>query len=1116
MMQLILCCLVGLSLTLVSAAPPENCPDDYDATCRTDYRYRVGHDWIPYANASSGNGVRWRVLVDQHDYQNIFGQFNIPPGKWKANDVDGDGLNWVHGGGGTCTYQIRTNSYRRPNSNNWYFTQALSYCDAVELVVNASVRFSACTQRPNCDHDYVYLHRFDTNSPNEGERIKPENYDYILGNEEDSKLKQDGTTGGTQIIKYFQRPDTSHTYLGIQDIGTIGQVQRLMVYYKVCQKNQAGLAIYPEVPLPPHTSGSSDRIMRPARCVAHAHNITSLETYAYIDQCVQNVECECDAGYERSADSTECVPCTKGYYKSSQNSTCVPCPKNTKSDIEGADHCECINGYYRAPNEGVGMICTAPPGPIPNTLRIVSMCDTTAELAWDRPGEVGRDDFYYAINRTSPDSSEEIMLDTRYIDDSDIVTFTVTGLVPKTTYTFSVCVHNGVSQFDQINDKLRVVAQQATTKQGSVFMHNNMELSNNSVVLREEIGEGDKALICQTLSDAECGSSALPAMFFPNKTEVLPAGNGRTMYSTTGTGQVRLNRKPEDKSPLGLYYCQIPDSEGNTQKMFVKIATMKQESPTCPPLPLPCPELEVPTNGEVNITSSNVGSTATYTCNTGFELVGQRSRSCQSSGIWSGTAPTCRSVDCGGLPQPANGQINLSSTTYHSTASYTCTSGYNLIGTRVRTCEANGEWSGAAPVCVPISPTTPPITTTTTPPPAPGGLRFELNGNTYSNGSMVFIDDIGVGNDALLCYTSRLDCCSGGNRYGEFYYPDGTLVGIRSNNEPMYRNRGSQLIRLNRNSNSPSLPPSGWYRCEIPSASGVVQSISINIKASGLCPPLSDPIGGSVTIPAGSLVPGSMATYLCNVGRQLIGSANRECQDDGTWSESEPTCETITCPVLSPPDNGRVTQLGNTPGSLAIYSCTGNYELSSGSQLTCGSDGQWEGVVPSCQLRVTSCPALEHPDRGLVTLGGNSPGSVATYSCNGGHSLLGSATRQCQSDGTWSNEPPTCINVGFQLNGQFYASGSSLSLSSIGEGGAALLCVTDGNCCNPPNRAGEFYYPDGSPVRTEGTGDDFYRNRGAGMIRLNRRNDATSPTGTYKCAIPDSSGVTQEIFITLN
>ena len=216
-------------------------------------------------------------------------------------------MQWVHGSGGTCTYQVRVNSYRRPDSNNWYFTQALSYCDAEELIVNASVRFSSCTQRPDCIHDYVYLHRFDTNSPNEDERIKPENYNYYLESEEDSKLKQAGTTSDTEIIEYFQRPNTSHMYFGIQDIGTTGQVQRFMVYYKVCQKNQAGLAIYPEVPLPPHTSGPSDRIMRLARCVAHAHNITSLETYAYRDQCMQSVECVCDCGYEQSADSTACI-----------------------------------------------------------------------------------------------------------------------------------------------------------------------------------------------------------------------------------------------------------------------------------------------------------------------------------------------------------------------------------------------------------------------------------------------------------------------------------------------------------------------------------------------------------------------------------------------------------------------------------------------------------------------------------------------------------------------------------------------------------------------------------------------------------------------------------------
>ena len=213
-------------------------------------------------------------------------------------------MQWVHGSGGTCTYQLRVNSYRRPNSDNWYFTQAISYCDALELIVNASVRFSGCTQRPTCIHDYAILHRFDTDSPNEIQRLDPENYKYCFEDEPASRLQQGASGGDTMIVKSFPRPDTSHTYFGFQDIGTTGQVQRFMVYYKICQRNNKGLEIYPEIPLPPQASNG--RTMRLARCVAHAHNVTSLETYAYSDRCVQSVTCECDVGYEESEDSSSC------------------------------------------------------------------------------------------------------------------------------------------------------------------------------------------------------------------------------------------------------------------------------------------------------------------------------------------------------------------------------------------------------------------------------------------------------------------------------------------------------------------------------------------------------------------------------------------------------------------------------------------------------------------------------------------------------------------------------------------------------------------------------------------------------------------------------------------
>lgn len=56
-------------------------------------------------------------------------------------------------------------------------------------------------------------------------------------------------------------------------------------------------------------------------------------------------------------------------------------------------------------------------------------------------------------------------------------------------------------------------------------------------------------------------------------------------------------------------------------------------------------------------------------------------------------------IDCGHLSVPLNGDVDYQETVFLSMASYTCDSGYLLTGEKKQTCEADGTWSGEPPVC---------------------------------------------------------------------------------------------------------------------------------------------------------------------------------------------------------------------------------------------------------------------------------------------------------------------------------------------------------------------------------------------------------------------------------
>ena len=89
------------------------------------------------------------------------------------------------------------------------------------------------------------------------------------------------------------------------------------------------------------------------------------------------------------------------------------------------------------------------------------------------------------------------------------------------------------------------------------------------------------------------------------------------------------------------------------------------------------------------------------------------------------------------------------------------------------------------------------------------------------------------------------------------------------------------------------------------------------------------------------------------------------------------------------------------------------------------------------------------------------------------------------------------------MNGQTYYANNAIVITEVGEDDNAVLCRTDlSPCCRRPRQLGNWRYPDGTLVNSNASGDGLYRDRRNMVVRLHRRNSATTPTGQYCCEVP--------------
>ncbi|KAL5270210.1 hypothetical protein ACHWQZ_G001072 [Mnemiopsis leidyi] len=209
------------------------------------------------------------------------------------------------------------------------------------------------------------------------------------------------------------------------------------------------------------------------------------------------------------------------------------------------------------------------------------------------------------------------------------------------------------------------------------------------------------------------------------------------------------------------------------------------------------------------------------------------------------------------------------------------------------------------------------------------------------------------------------------------------------------------------------------------------------------CPVLNSPVNGAVE--SSNL----FAKFTCKEKYYLVGDSTLRCVE-GNWDRTAPTCKAYTCtdweceldeycfhflgipvcqtscPDLTPPTHGTVEQTDTS----ATFSCDKFYQLYGRRELSCQTNGYWDGAAPTCKpydcstwtceqshycilidnlpACYKSCPVLSGNEEKSLTLVQND--TTAIFECLSVYKYLqGRRTLTCTFSGTWDGDAPTCV-----------------------------------------------------------------------------------------------------------
>ncbi|XP_055055760.2 sushi, von Willebrand factor type A, EGF and pentraxin domain-containing protein 1 isoform X1 [Misgurnus anguillicaudatus] len=489
--------------------------------------------------------------------------------------------------------------------------------------------------------------------------------------------------------------------------------------------------------------------------------------------------------------------------------------------------------------------------------------------------------------------------------------------------------------------------------------------------------------------------------------------------------------------------------QGAPTSVCLANGSWSETPPKC--LQADCGQPPVIENGRVTGTDYGYNSMIRYQCDTGYILTGNPSLICRGDGLWDDPPPRCDIITCDPPEDISHGYLNGSSFNFDDVVEYICFPGYEVVGSPVLRCSADGMWLGEVPEC---------RSCVCSPPVLRNGAVL---GRDHTCGASVwFRCEEGyktVGPTEAICDKGGLwspgvpICTRGRCSSPPPAVPNAVIQGstaqpidtVTYRCRPGYNLKGSPNIscgrlgswgepNLNCEPVSCGVPPlipnaetagvvltygsKAQYRCKegfelatktdfvICQSDGTWSKHGVRCRPS----PCSLPANLShVVVKGNQLTPvGGTVTISCKPGYHLEGPALSECAVSGKWSPpfSSKSCVPVICEKPLPILNGLLEGKSYDYGDIISYTCLKGFELQGDSVQTCTGDGTWSGIQPLCVA--VSCGPPPVVDNAISMSSGETYQSTVSYMCLPGRVLVGSQNITCQANGTWSLPTPAC------------------------------------------------------------------------------------------------------------